>query len=164
LTDGNPYANLTAFADGNEIKVLSLERFSDVLHAAKCSNNSVKLTFTQEVAFDQMHEEWKWIDDADENYVILVTESDRCNIADGNPSVRQPWHVTNATFDDDTNEVTLTSEPRTWDQASSNWHLKLDTRGILPHTEQQKLLRRNLQGQKRDDDIRVDFTVSIPLD
>jgi hypothetical protein len=52
LTDGNPYANLTAFADGKEIKVLFLERLREVLQAAACSNNSVKLTFVQEVAFD----------------------------------------------------------------------------------------------------------------
>jgi hypothetical protein len=141
--------------------VLSLERFSDVLQAAKCGKNSVKLTFAQEVAFDHVHKAWQWIDDADENYVILITENDRCNVADGDPSVRQPWHVTSAAFDDDTNEVTLTAEPRTWDQAFSNWHLKLDTRGILAQTEQQKLLRRNLQGQKR---ASIDFDVSIPLD
>jgi hypothetical protein len=152
---------LTAFADGKEVKVLSLERFSDVLQAAKCNNNSVKLTFHQEVAFDQVHQAWQWIDDADGNYVILVTESDRCNVADGDPSVRQPWHVTSASFNDDTNEVTLTAEPRTWDQAFNNWHLKLDTRGVLSQTQQQKLLRRNLQSRK---EVGIDYNKSIPLD
>lgn len=141
--------------------MLSLERFSDVLQTAECSNNSVKLTFAQEVEFDQVHQAWQWIDDADENYVILVTENDRCNIADGDPTVRQPWHVSSAAFDDGTNKVTLTAEPRTWDQAFSNWHLKIDSRGILPQDEQQKLLRRSLQVQKR---INVDFNESIPLD
>lgn len=63
--------------------MLSLERFSHVLQAAECSNNSVKLTFVQEVEFDKVHQGWQWIDDAVENYVILVTENDRCNIADG---------------------------------------------------------------------------------
>lgn len=151
---------MTAFADGKDIKVLSLERFSDVLQAAECINNSVKLTFTQEAEFDQVHQEWQWIDDADENHVILVTENDRCNVADGDPTVRQPWHISSATFDDDTNEVILTAEPRTWDQAFSNWHLKLDTRGILPQEEQQKLLRRNVHDQKRAE---IDFDMSIPL-
>ncbi|KAM0720840.1 hypothetical protein Q7P37_003125 [Cladosporium fusiforme] len=159
--DGNPYANLTAFADGKDIKVLSLERFSDVLQAAECSKNSVKLTFAQEVEFDQVHQAWQWIDDADENYVILVTENERCNIGDGDPTVRQPWHISSAAFNDDTNEVTLTAEPRTWDQAFSNWHLKLNSKGILPHDEQQKLLRRNVHGQKR---AVIDFDASIPLD
>lgn len=141
--------------------MLSLERFSDVLQAAECSTNSVKLTFAQEVEFDQVHQAWQWIDDADENYVILVTENDRCNVADGDSTVRQPWHVSSATFNDDTNEVILTAEPRTWDQAFSNWHLKLDTRGILPQSEQRRLLRRNVHGQKRAE---IDFAVSIPLD
>lgn len=109
-----------------------MERFNDVLMAADCSTNSIKLTFTQEVEFDQVQDAWGWVNSADANYIVLVTENARCNIADGDPTVRQPWHVTSAQFDDTTNVVTLTAESKTWSEAFSDWRLKLNTRGLLP--------------------------------
>lgn len=64
-----------------------MERFDDVLHAAQCTKNSVKLTFTQEVEFDQVEKAWSWVNDADTNYIVFVTESSRCNIDDGDATV-----------------------------------------------------------------------------
>ncbi|KAK3049990.1 hypothetical protein LTR09_008645 [Extremus antarcticus] len=81
---GNPHANLTAYtADGQNVRVLSLERFQNVLENAKCTKTSVEFTFLSEVNFDRVQKEWGWINDAEDHYLVLVTENARCNIPDG---------------------------------------------------------------------------------
>ncbi|KAK5174166.1 uncharacterized protein LTR77_001246 [Saxophila tyrrhenica] len=127
---GNPYANLTAFTNGKDVRVLSLERFQNVLQHAKCTPESVTFTFLKEVNFDTVQREWSWINDADEHYLVLVTENARCNVPDGDPTNRQPWKVSKATFDDETNTVVLTAEPRTWQNAFEQWHLKVSSQAI----------------------------------
>ena len=109
-----------------------MERFQDVLDNAKCSDNSIQFKFKKEVAFDLVQKEWKWINDADSNYVVLVTENARCNAPDGDHTNRQPWHIKTAAFNDATNTVTLTAEPKTWEDAFSHWHLKVDSKGLVP--------------------------------
>ena len=129
---GNPLANLTAYVGGKNVKVLSLERFEDVLEKAKCTHTSVQFTFNKEVQFDTVQKAWEWINNAEDNYLVLVTENERCNMPDGDPSQRQPWHVTKAAFDDAKNVVTLEATPKTWEDAFSSWHLRVSSRGLLP--------------------------------
>lgn len=109
-----------------------MERFGDVLDTAQCSNNSIQFEFMQEVQFVQLQNEWSWVNDAEDNYIVLVTENSRCNIPDGDPTTRQPWHVTSAEFKDANNIVTLAAEPVTWEKAFSDWRLKVKSRGLLP--------------------------------
>ena len=118
--------------------MLSMERFQDVLHQAECSTKSVKFTFNKEVAFDQVQKAWAWVNDADSNYIVLVTENTKCNIPDGDPNARQPWHITNAVFDGTKNEVVLSAQPKTWEDAFSSWHLRVSSKGILPHVPQSR--------------------------
>lgn len=129
---GNTLANLTAYRAGKNVRVLSLERFHNVLDNFKCTADSVEFTFVKEVQFQTVVEEWSWINDADDNYLVLVTESARCNVPDGDETVRQPWHVTKAVFDDSANTVTLQAQPKTWENAFSHWHLRVSSKGIMP--------------------------------
>jgi len=43
----------------------------------------VEFTFLSEVNFDRVQKEWGWINDAEDHYLVLVTENARCNIPDG---------------------------------------------------------------------------------
>ena len=79
-----------------------------------------------------MKTEWNSINDAKDNYVALITENAKCNAPDGDRTSRQPWHIKAAAFDDSNNIVTLTAEPKTWENAFSHWPLKVDSRGLLP--------------------------------
>jgi hypothetical protein len=110
-----------------------MERFQDVLDHAKCSDNSVKFTFKKEVAFDLVQKDWQWVNDAHNKYIVLVTENAKCNAPDGDHTSRQPWHIKAAAFDNSKNTVTLTAQPKTWENAFSHWHLKVDSKGLLPH-------------------------------
>ncbi|KAK3713446.1 hypothetical protein LTR37_008404 [Vermiconidia calcicola] len=138
LQAGNPYANLTAYVGDKDVKVLSMERFQDVLDDAKCSLDSIKLTFKKEVQFDLVQQEWQWVNDVDMNYIVLVTENARCNMPDGDRTSRQPWHIKTAVFDDQHNIVTLSAQPKTWEDAFSSWHLRVSSKGIGPHASQHR--------------------------
>ncbi|KAK3724921.1 hypothetical protein LTR37_000969 [Vermiconidia calcicola] len=135
---GNPYANLTAYVGNKDVKVLSMERFQDVLDDAKCSPDSIKLTFKKDVQFDLVQQEWQWVNDVDMNYIVLVTENARCNMPDGDRTNRQPWHIKTAVFDDQHNVVTLSAQPKTWGDAFSHWHLRVSSKGIGPHALQHR--------------------------
>lgn len=117
-----------------------MERFQDVLDNAKCSHDLIQFKFKKEVSFDLVHKEWQWINDADDNYLVLVTESARCNVPDGDRTSRQPWHIRSAVFDDSTNTVTLNAQPKTWENAFSHWHLKVDSKGLVPRGRLNKRL------------------------
>ena len=135
-------ANLTAWTEGERVRVLSMERFENVLRAAKCSIDSITFTFTKEVQFDHVKASWGWVNSDVKNYIVLVTESTKCNIPDGDPTVKQPWHITAAHFDDESNTVKLDAEPRTWEQAFSTWKLKMNSKGLLPAHHQPALAKR----------------------
>ena len=139
--------------------MLSMARFQDVLHHAKCSHNSIKFTFKKEVAFDQVHEAWQWINDADDNYVVLVTENSQCNVPDGDNTSRQPWHITRAIFDDSKNTVTLTAKSKTWENAFSHWHLKIDSTGLLSRSQQRLTKRLGI-----DESFSLSLAASLPAD
>ena len=129
-----------------------MERFDSVLDNAECTPTSVIFKFTKEVEFDTIHAEWAWVNEQDDNYIVLVTENARCNMPDGDPTVRQPWHVKTIDFNDDNNVVTLSVEPKTWETAFEHWTLKVSSRSLLPPDQQPV--------QKR---IGVDETTSISL-
>lgn len=112
--------------------MLSMERFGAALSKAKCSSNSVTFTFPTKSHFDNIKEEWSWVNSATDNYIVLVTENARCNVVDGDPGTRQPWHVTSAIFDPSSYTATLRAEPKSWQAAFSDWRLTVKTRGILP--------------------------------
>ena len=153
--DGNPLANLTAYTNGENVRVLSMERFSNVLNTAQCSEESVKLTFTSENQFEQVESAWSWVNNEDDNYIVLVTENARCNVPDGDPTVRQPWHVKQALFNSTGNIVTLVAEPKTWQEAFQDWRLRVSSRGILPkHPQSQPGLNKRLT---------INHTLDIPL-
>ena len=130
-----------------------MERFQDVLDNAQCSTGSITLTFNKEVEFDQVQKAWGWVNSADKNYIVLVTENAQCNMPDGDPSSRQPWHIKHATFDDGKNTVTLSAEPKTWEDAFSHWHLRVSSKGIVPRGIHRSLVKR----------IGYNGTASLPL-
>jgi hypothetical protein len=110
----------------------------------------------KEIQFDRVQKEWQWINDADDHYLVLVTENSRCNMPDGDPTQRQPWHVTKAAFDDSKNMVTLTAKPKTWEDAFSSWHLRVSSRGLLrqsTHPSPRRL--------KRDEDMSLNLAANF---
>ncbi|PIB00747.1 hypothetical protein CB0940_01517 [Cercospora beticola] len=124
---GQQFAKLDVASEEKMTKVLNMEHFDDVINTAKCEKaGKVELTFDKEIQFQQVREEWQWINGGKEHAVILITENEHCdrNNTDGSP--RQPWKATKAEFDDMTNKVHLTAEPINFEEAfGKNWHLKI---------------------------------------
>ncbi|KAK3719093.1 hypothetical protein LTR37_004657 [Vermiconidia calcicola] len=141
----NPNANFTAYLGEDNVKVLSIERFADLV-SVQCSASSVVLSFNDDVGFDDVAKDWEWVNGADDNYIVFVTENG-CLIESRD---RQAWHVKHATFDNATNVVTLSAEPKEWKDAFGRWHLRFSSKGLFPHND--NLLFR------RDEDL------GIPLD
>ncbi|PPJ54456.1 hypothetical protein CBER1_06932 [Cercospora berteroae] len=133
---GQQFAKLDVASEEKMTKVLSMEHFDDVINTAKCEKDGkVELPFDKKVQFQQVREEWQWINDGKEHAVILITENEHCdrNSTDGSP--RQAWKATKAEFDDKTNKVHLTAKPISFEEAfGNNWHLKIQRDETSTHT------------------------------
>ena len=127
-----------------------MERFRDAVDVT-CSPNSIQLTVNNKAHFKEIQREWGWVNDAEENYIILITEND-C-LADDSDLDRQPWHITHATFDTSTKVVSLAAEPKTWQDALGYWNLHVSSKGLSTYGSPSK---RSLLG--------ADKTISISLD
>ncbi|EME43771.1 hypothetical protein DOTSEDRAFT_34354 [Dothistroma septosporum NZE10] len=55
--DGNPLANLIAYAEGEEVCVLSQEWSGFVLHMAICTSKSIQLELKQRIQFDKIQQD-----------------------------------------------------------------------------------------------------------
>ena len=156
---GNPLANLTAYVGSQTVRVLSMERFSDVLDAAECASDCVMLKFKDaEVDFDRVRAEWAWVNEQEEHYIVLVTESERCNVPDGDGTDRQPWHVKSIDFDDDSNTVTLRAEPKTWRDAFDHWRLRVSSASARPAGHGFSLRKRIGYDDTTSVDLAADFS------
>lgn len=118
-----PYVNFTTHAHEENKKILSLERHIDIFNTAQCTRSSVQLSFDDE-HYREAQNAWSWVNQDTLNYIILVTDNDDCNVPDGDPGSRQPWHVTEIHFDDGLNLVTFAAQPITFEEAFSDWRLQ----------------------------------------
>ena len=120
---------MTAFANDNNVKVLSLERFRNAVTATTCSASTIDIALEKEMSFDGLQAAWAWVNGADEHYIVFVTGE--CPEYDDDGIGKQPWHVTSASFDDTYNVVTLSATPVPWEDAFQRWHLHVSSRSLI---------------------------------
>lgn len=114
------------------MKILSLERHSDVLHSADCSSDSIALKFHTADQFRDVQTAWSWVNDDDAHRIMLVTDNSDCNVDDGDPTIRQPWVVNAIQFDVASELVFLAAEPITWEAAfQDQWRVQGGSRPIV---------------------------------
>ncbi|KAI5371177.1 hypothetical protein Slin15195_G020490 [Septoria linicola] len=134
---GQQYARFDVRGDGHNVKTLSMEDFGDVIDEARCGEKgTIGLTFQKDIEFQQVKEEWQWLNEGANRTVILITENENCDRNGTDGTTRQPWSITKAVFETTDNHVNLKAEPVSFEQAfGKNWNLKIqrDTAPAMAH-------------------------------
>ncbi|RPB29170.1 hypothetical protein L211DRAFT_817495 [Terfezia boudieri ATCC MYA-4762] len=118
-------ANMTLFAPGG-VPVILMERFEGLTKAVDCSiekDGSIGLTLLDQKGFEYAKKAWDWINAADNDEFIMVTDHEGC--APGNE--RKAYHVYNIEYDTKNLVVKLFATHAPWEEIAGNYDLKFAT-------------------------------------
>lgn len=108
-----------------------MDEFEEELHHAYCTDQSVEITFHDEVDFQEITRDWMFINDHEENHVLLITTTQQCDKGLDVTNNLQPWIVHKAEFDDTANNVTLIGDPVEFSQLPYHAQLEASSQGKL---------------------------------
>ena len=110
--------------------ILPVENFAKRMKSISCGapGQPIKLEFSDVDALSYAKSAWKWVDDADVNHFILVTEPDMCYKGDN----RSPYLVSAIKFDDAKLFAEITAEEKPWDEIAQDFKLSLSHEYVDP--------------------------------
>ncbi|KAF2102136.1 hypothetical protein NA57DRAFT_54063 [Rhizodiscina lignyota] len=137
----HPNANLTAYAGGDNDRVLSMEKFSSQLKSTSCSadGKSVAFTFKSQPLMNAAKNSFGWVNQGGRS-ILLVTNAPNCG---DNP--RQPFKATGVSFNGNT--ATFKTEKVTWEEGLHTFNLHFSSAGIgnAQELEKQEKEKRELE-------------------
>ncbi|KAF2172211.1 hypothetical protein M409DRAFT_17450 [Zasmidium cellare ATCC 36951] len=116
---------------GEPVKFLAMDEFEEELHHAYCTDQTVEISFHEEVDFQEIMRDWKFINDHEDNHVLLITTTQQCDKGLDATNNLQPWIVSSAQFDDTANNVTLIGDPVEFSQLPYHAQLEASSQGKL---------------------------------
>lgn len=110
--------------------ILPVENFARRMKSISCGapGQPIKLEFSDVDALSYAKSAWKWVDDADVNHFILVTEPDMCYKGDN----RSPYLVSAIKFDDAKLFAEIIAEERPWEEIAQDFKLSLSHEYVDP--------------------------------
>ncbi|KAF9892066.1 hypothetical protein FE257_002472 [Aspergillus nanangensis] len=91
-------------------RIVDIDRFSYALDSVVCTIDCIKLTFRNRLFFQAAKAAWEWVNFSKLRTFVLVLTGEGCSSAD----TRDPWVVSDATFDPDEFIITLQAQKNTW--------------------------------------------------
>ncbi|KAF9692544.1 hypothetical protein EKO04_009649 [Ascochyta lentis] len=125
-------ANFTMSAATDDEFILPVENFAKRMKSISCGTpgKPIVLEFSDVDSLSYAKSAWKWVDDADVNHFILVTEPDMCYKGDN----RSPYLVSGIKFDDAKLSAEITAEEKPWDEVAQHFKLNLGHEYVDPAT------------------------------
>jgi len=95
--------------------ILAMEEFADRTKSIDCDDdaNLITIEFSSREEYDHAYKVWDWVNDKEDHTFTLVTKPDQC----GDPDVRDPYSVTDITFDERTLIAKLAATAQSWADA-----------------------------------------------
>jgi hypothetical protein len=127
-TSSKMIANLTLdFADDYEA-IVDMDDFAGLVKAIDCTAPDLSLEFKDEKSFSYAHEVWDWVN-TDDNYTfVLVASAQACEPE----SRREPFLVSDLTFDEVNNKVLMKAVLKTWEDIAVTYSFKITTEPLAP--------------------------------
>ncbi|KZM25444.1 uncharacterized protein EKO05_0008127 [Ascochyta rabiei] len=125
-------ANFTMSAATDDEFILPVENFAKRMKSISCGapGKPIVLEFSDADSLSYAKSAWKWVDDADVNHFVLVTEPDMCYKGDN----RSPYLVSAIKFDDAKLSAEITAEEKPWDEVAQHFKLSLGHEYVDPAT------------------------------
>ncbi|KAF8424852.1 hypothetical protein EV426DRAFT_701116 [Tirmania nivea] len=128
-------ANMTLFAPGG-VPVIMMERFEGLTKAVDCSidqDGFIGLTLLDRGGFEYAKNAWDWINAADDDEFIMVTDHEGCAPGDE----RKAYHIHNVEYDTKNLVIKLFATHAPWEEIAGNYDLKFATyqgKGKVPRS------------------------------
>lgn len=107
-------AAVKVWVSGDHRKTLHSERMEGLYESISCdSGNSVVVKLLDEAHFEDAKAEWQWVNDGEENVLTFIVDEYPCGGEEG----RQPYVITEATFDPVSKSITLQGVVAQWADA-----------------------------------------------
>ncbi|EED20788.1 conserved hypothetical protein [Talaromyces stipitatus ATCC 10500] len=123
IGDSTTLATLTLHTPDDGESIISLERLQGLTTSIKCSNDTIALQLNDASAYVQLRNQWDWMNQAENNTVILVTGAGQC---DWNED-RQPFSISSFSYSNNNTELVLSGSRVEWREIASNYHLHMST-------------------------------------
>lgn len=91
-------------------RIIDLDKFSYALRSVRCTSDSVQLRFYFPLFYQAAKESWEWVNYSKLRSFALVVTGHGCS----SPNTREPWLVSDATFEVYPWTVTFKATKTTW--------------------------------------------------
>ncbi|KAF2668478.1 hypothetical protein BT63DRAFT_479886 [Microthyrium microscopicum] len=145
--------NLTVYAPHEDENLLSMERFNGMLSSIACSNTTVNMTFKDDDAFAYAQRTWDWVNGADNHSFVMIASTGDC----GWNTHRQPFLVSNLTYDELSNKAFLNATVQSWEEAIHTY--ELDVGSLMPPEASSSTKAR----RATDKQLTIPFDFPLPL-
>ena len=141
------------YTPGDTENVISMERFSGMLKSVACTNTSMTLAFHDRSNLHTAESSWNWVNKADSHAFIMVAGPSDCHWN----TDRQPFNVTDVTYDNDTATASLAAVPFDWKTVAHSYDLSV---GHVLTSESQ--LRTRDHSYDKDGSINLAYSIPSP--
>lgn len=134
--------------------IVSMERFAHDLKSVECDEN-MSLTFKSNLTFGLVQKSWNWVNFNDLRTFVMVANYPGC----GKNQSRDPWVVSNVTFDSSSLTVHMDAVLKTWKDVAHTY--TLDFGDFTPSTQAEE---KRFLDISFDKSFTVDLTSTLPTD
>lgn len=134
--------------------IVSMERFAQDLKSVECDEN-MSLTFKSNLTFALVQQNWNWVNFNGLRTFIMVADYPGC----GKNLSRNPWVVSNVTFDSSSLTVHMDAVLKTWKDVAHTY--TLDFGDFTPSTQTKE---KRFLDVSFDKSFTVDLTSTLPTD
>lgn len=115
--------NLTIYSSSEHERILALERAKTYIQSICCTDNSVNVTFNDDIFFASARHAWDWINREYNRTLIVIVGGGDCEWN----SHRLPFHVSGIRFDEIKKKATFNASLSNWQQLARIYDLHLDS-------------------------------------
>ncbi|KAK4508130.1 hypothetical protein PRZ48_001868 [Zasmidium cellare] len=145
---------------GEAVKFLAMDEFEDELEHAHCTDQSVEITFNEEADFQEVVKDWGFINEHEDNHVLLITTNQQCDKGVDVTNNLQPWIVRKAEFDDKANNVRLSGDPVEFSELPYHAQIEASSQGTLIPAKFRRDEPTESEEYKKPGDI--NFNIEVP--
>ncbi|KAM0543848.1 hypothetical protein ACHAPJ_012085 [Fusarium lateritium] len=113
--DGTAFSNMTC-APKDDNKMLNMARLGDWVKSLDCSKNALDVGFESSDAMNKAKSAWQWVTKDPDNAAVVVVDGTKC----GGPNRRQPYLIQKISYDEKSQQATLSGKATKWDEVMMN--------------------------------------------
>jgi hypothetical protein len=116
---------MTLYTNSGEL-IIAMERFDGMLKSVSCGSPNMVLTFNSEASFQYAIHAWNWVNEAESNSFLLITNYAGC----APDEQRLPYYIDGLHYDEPNFTAYLHAERREWSDVALTFDLDVGTLAV----------------------------------